>query len=64
MNYNPVNITVEEIKHILPRLSRRQIIELDQKIHEYLETSPLTRASETAFSEWEDPEEDLYNADV
>ena len=64
MNYNPVNITVEEIKHILPRLSRGQIIELDQKIHEYLETSPLTRASETAFSEWQDPEEDLYNADV
>ncbi len=64
MNYNPVNITIEEIKHILPRLSRRQIIELDQKIHEYLETSPLTRASETAFSEWQDLEEDLYNADV
>ncbi len=64
MNYNPVEITVEEIKHILPRLSRSQIIELDQRIHDYLETSLLTRASETAFSEWQDPEEDLYNADV
>jgi hypothetical protein len=64
MNYNPVEIIVEEIKHILPRLSGRQIIELDQRIHDYLETSLLTRASETAFSEWEDPEEDLYNADV
>jgi hypothetical protein len=64
MNYNPVKITVEEIKQMLPRLSRRQIIELDKRIHEYLETSLLTRASETAFSEWEDSEEDLYNADV
>jgi hypothetical protein len=64
MNYNPVEITVEEIKQMLPRLSRRQIIELDKRIHEYLETSLLTRASETAFSEWEDSEEDLYNADV
>jgi hypothetical protein len=64
MNYNPVKITVEEIKQMLPRLSRRQIIELDKRIHEYLETSLLTRASETAFSEWEDSEEDLYNADI
>ena len=64
MNYNPINITFEEIKHVLPTLSRRQIIELDQRIHEYLQTSLLSRASETAFSEWEDPEEDLYNADV
>ena len=44
--------------------SRREIIELDKRIHDYLETSLLTRASETAFSEWEDPEEDIYNADV
>jgi hypothetical protein len=29
-----------------------------------LETSGLTRASETAFSEWEDPEEDIYSSDV
>ncbi|SOH04805.1 hypothetical protein KSMBR1_2310 [Candidatus Kuenenia stuttgartiensis] len=29
---NPVKITVEEIKHVLPRLSRRQIVELDQRI--------------------------------
>lgn len=61
MNYNPVKITVEDIKHILPRLSRRQIVELDQRIHEYLETSLLTKSSETAFSEWEDIEEDLYH---
>jgi len=29
-----------------------------------LETFGLTRASETAFSEWEDPEEDIYSSDV
>jgi len=64
MSYNHVKITVEEIREALPTFSRRQILELDQKIHDYLETSQFTRASEKAFSEWEDPEEDIYNADV
>lgn len=64
MSYDSVKISIEEIEEILPKLSRGQIIELDQRIHSYLETSLMTRASETAFSEWEDPEEDLYNADV
>jgi hypothetical protein len=64
MSYNQTKITVEEIKEALPRLSRWQILELDHKIHDYLETSLLTKASEKAFSEWEDPEEDIYNVDV
>lgn len=63
MSYDYSRISVKEIEEILPKLSRRQIIELDQRIHDYLETSLLTRASETAFSEWEDPEEDIYNAE-
>jgi hypothetical protein len=64
MTYTHVKITVEEIREALPTFSRRQILELDQKIHDYLETSQFTRVSEKAFSEWEDPEEDIYNADV
>lgn len=64
MSYDSAKISVDEIKEALPMLSRKQIIELDQRIHDYLETSLLTKASETAFSEWEDPEEDIYNTDV
>ena len=64
MSYDYSKISLKEIEDILPKLSRKQIIELDQRIHDYLETSLLTKASETAFSEWEDPEEDIYNADV
>ena len=64
MSYDYSKISVKEIEKILPKLSRQQIMELDQRIHDYLETSLLTKASETAFSEWEDPEEDIYNADV
>ena len=64
MGYNPAELTVEEIKEALPKLPKAQIIDLDKRIHDYLETSMLTRSSETAFSEWEDPEEDIYDADV
>ena len=60
MGHDPVKMTVEEIKEALPKLPRAQIIELDKRIHDYLETSMLTRASETAFLEWQDPEEDIY----
>ena len=64
MRYNPAELTVEEIKEALPKLPKAQIIDLDKRIHDYLETSMLTRASEAAFSEWEDPEEDIYDADL
>ena len=64
MTYDYSKISVKEIEDILPKLSRQQIMELDPRIHDYLETSLLTKASETAFSEWEDSEEDIYNADV
>jgi len=53
----------EEIKELLPTLSRAQILELDKQIHEYLETSILMRGAETSFTEWNDPEEDLYEAE-
>jgi len=64
MGYDSAKITVEEIKEALPKLPKAQIIDLDKRIHDYLETSMLIRASETAFSEWEDPEEDIYDADL
>ncbi len=60
MSYDQAKMTVEEIKEALPGFTRRQILELDHKIHDYLETSLLTKASEKSFSEWEDPEEDIY----
>ena len=64
MSYDYSKMSSKEIGEILSKLSRHQIIELDRRIHDYLETSGLTRASETAFSEWEDPEEDIYRRNI
>jgi glutaredoxin 2 len=56
-----IKITVKEIQEILPKLSGPEILELDRKIHEYLDTMTYSRAAETAFSEWNDPEEAIYD---
>jgi hypothetical protein len=64
MEFKPDGISTEEIRRLLPKLSREQILELDREIHEYLETSILMRGAQTAFAEWEDPEESIYDAAV
>jgi hypothetical protein len=57
-------ISKEEIRRLLPKLSREQILELDREIHDYLETSMLTRGAQTAFTDWDDPEESIYDTEV
>lgn len=57
-------ISKEEIRRLLPKLSREQILELDREIHDYLDTSILMRGAQTAFEEWEDPEEGIYDGEV
>ena len=62
MNPNITAVSIEDIKEALPKLSRQQLVSLDQELHGYLETSLFTRAGEESFKEWQDPEEDIYNA--
>lgn len=55
------NPTLKEIEEKLPFLSGPEILELDRRIHEYLEMMAFSRAAEGAFSEWNDPEEGIYD---
>jgi hypothetical protein len=64
LNSDLIRTGFQEIREMLPRFSRQQLLELDKEIHDYSEITLLTKASETAFSEWEDPEEDIYKRDV
>jgi hypothetical protein len=61
MNYHQTKITLKEIQDSLTTLSRSEILELDRKIHEYLETMRFSKASESAFHEWDDPDEGIYD---
>lgn len=57
-------VTIEDIKEAITKFSKEDLIKLDEEIHKYLEVFTLMGAAETAFSEWLDPEEDIYNKDV
>ena len=53
-------LTVKDIKNAITKLPKAQLIEIDKEIHRYIETSIMMGAAEAAFSEWMDPEEDIY----
>lgn len=55
-----IEVTVTEIKKLLPRLSTEEILKLDMEIHEYLETHMMMSVAQASFKEWEDKEEDIY----
>ena len=56
--------TIEDIKKVIIKLPKAELIKIDNEIHKYLETFIMMDAAETAFSEWMNPEEDIYNEDV
>jgi len=51
-----IDVTVDEIKKLLPHLPTDQILKLDHEIHEYLETHMMMSVAQTSFAEWEDEE--------
>ena len=63
MDTRQTKITLKEIQEILPTFSRPEILALDRNIHEYLQTLTFSKAAETAFSDWNDPEEGIYDED-
>jgi hypothetical protein len=61
MKAHQVKVTLKDIEEKLPALSGPEILQLDRKIHEYLETMRFSKAAESAFSEWDDPQEGIYD---
>jgi hypothetical protein len=49
---------IQKIKESLLQLTPAEILEIDKMIHEHLETQAMMNLAESAFREWEDPEED------
>jgi len=61
MGTQQTKLTLRQIEETLPTLSGPEILKLDQRIHEYLDTMAFSKAAESAFSEWEDPDEGIYD---
>ena len=54
-------VRIQKIKESLLQLTTVEVLEIDKVIPERLETESMMKLAESAFEEWEDPEEDIYN---
>ncbi|NEP83908.1 MAG: hypothetical protein F6K17_16230 [Okeania sp. SIO3C4] len=55
------NPTIEEIKAMIFQLPIQEQITLIEYLEERLETLTMMQLAETGFSEWSEPEEDIYD---
>ena len=53
-------LTTEDIKTFLFQLPIPELLKLIAEVEEKLDTTIMMQLSETAFDEWNDPEEDIY----
>lgn len=58
-----LNPSIEEIKAAIFQLPVSEIVALMADIEERVETARMMQLAETGFQEWNDPEEDIYNAE-
>ena len=61
MGTQQTKLTLEQIEETLPTLSGSEILKLDRRLHEYIDTMAFSKAAESAFSELEDPDEGIYD---
>ncbi|GGA47829.1 hypothetical protein [Okeania sp. KiyG1] len=57
------NPTIEEIKALIFKLPIQEQIILIEDLEERLETLTMMELAETGFSEWNEPEEDIYDVE-
>ncbi len=53
---------IEDVKHLVLQLSQQDLRLLLTDIQEQLHTLEMMSIAESGFQEWNDPEEDIYNA--
>jgi hypothetical protein len=56
------NVTTEDIKVLLLKLPTPELLNLMAEVKEKLYTDGIMQLAETGFDEWNDPEEDIYDA--
>ncbi|GBF80109.1 hypothetical protein [Aphanothece sacrum] len=55
--------TLEEIKTLVYQLPLSEQISLLEDLEDKLETPTFMKLAQTGFTEWNDPEEDIYNVE-
>ncbi|MCY7384824.1 MAG: hypothetical protein LH628_20025 [Microcoleus sp. CAN_BIN18] len=57
-----VSLSIAEIKEIIAQLPVSVLEDLLHQIQEKIETEKFMQLAESGFSEWYDPEEDIYES--
>jgi|GEM_PF-462466 len=57
-----LDLSLDEIKALVLQLPPEQLLALVEALEERAETIALMRLAETGFREWNEPEEDIYDA--
>lgn len=63
MTQAKVPLSVEEIKSLVFQLPVHDLVNLIADIEERLQTTGMMKLSESGFQDWNDEEEDIYNAE-
>ena len=61
INGHSVKTKKSEIKKLLFQLPQQDLAELFEELESRMETFEMMRLAESAFAEWLDPEEDIYD---
>lgn len=59
-----LQMSLEEIRALLFQLPARDLLTLVDEIQERTETIAMMQLAETAFQDWNDPGEDIYDAEA
>ena len=64
MSQTLTDLNAEELKSLIFRLPPAELLKLAQEIEDRAETVAMMQLSETAFQEWNEPGEDIYDAEA
>ncbi len=59
-----LDMSIEEIKALVLQLPHRELLTLAEAIDERAETISMMKLAETAFAEWNQEGEDIYDAEA
>jgi hypothetical protein len=64
MAHSKSKLTVEELKNLIFQLPPKDLVALVDAIESRAETVAMMQLAETAFREWDEAGEDIYDADT
>lgn len=58
------HLSVDEIRELIFQLPPKELLKIAEEIEKRAETIAMMQLAETAFQEWNEPGEDIYDAEA